>query len=310
MNSTMNTNEAPNNSGDNSQIEAAIKKYRLLSLIVGFISYWSYILYWIFTTRSDIGGAASTWIVIIVFFTEMVLGTQDKKIKFIGPTGTGIMLGWITEVIFSSAMPDFSPVNHQFLPLEPVMLALFIIPSAAFGSFIGKTLIFRFLKHTAAPTGKRVVNLLFLIAFILALASPISVPGGKSIKESKAKARTIEITRSQLLYAQDHRDEGFTCDLSKLTGSKSHKKESNEGFTSENQFILGYHYQLWCYPGGTPRKKFALDVKPFSVATSGDVGYCSNESGEVRLIHRRKGIQWGDDCRKSKHIIATISSSD
>ena len=68
MNSTMNTNEAPNNSGDNSQIEAAIKKYRLLSLIVGFISYWSYILYWIFTTRSDIGGAASTWIVIIVFF--------------------------------------------------------------------------------------------------------------------------------------------------------------------------------------------------------------------------------------------------
>jgi hypothetical protein len=284
------------------------KWYSLVAGIIGFTSYWSFFIYWAVTTKNGLGGIYYTIVPVNVLFSETILSIYDKKKKFFGPTGLGIILAWFIEVIFTSLNPDISPASHQLLPLEPIFFIFMIVPTSFIGSVFGR-IISKFLVRRINPANsRRLINWLFVTAFILAIASPIMHPLVKAIKEYRAKAAIIEITHAQFSYYHDHPDEGFTCTLSKLMGGKSDIKNNQHG-TYEVQYKLGYAYRLWCYPNTKPRNAFFLEVSPYSVTTSGDIAYCSDESGLVRSAFRRDERNWTRHCRESNNIIPTIMSS-
>ncbi len=286
----------------------SIKWYSLVAGVIGFTSYWSFFIYWAATTKNDLGGVYITLVIVIVLLSETILSIYDKKIKFFGPTGLGIMLGWFIEVIFTGLNPDISPASHQLLPLEPIILIFMIVPTSFIGSVFGKIISKFLVSRKNSTNNRRWINWLFVTAFILALASPIMHPLEKAVKEYRAKAKIIEITHAQFRYYHDHPDEGFSCNISKLIGGKSYTYNDQRG-TYEAQYKLGYAHRLWCYPNTKPRNAFFLEVSPYSVSTSGDVAYCSDESGLVRSISRKDERNWGRNCRESNNIITTIMPS-
>ena len=95
------------------------KWYSLVAGIIGFTSYWSFFIYWAVTTKNDLGGMYWTIVPVIVLFSETILSIYDKKKKFFGPTGLGIILGWFIEVIVTLHNPDISPVNVDNAECKP-----------------------------------------------------------------------------------------------------------------------------------------------------------------------------------------------
>ena len=285
------------------------KWYSLVAGIIGFTSYWSFFIYWAVTTKNDLGGMYWTIVPVIVLFSETILSIYDKKKKFFGPTGLGIILGWFIEVIVTLLNPDISPASHQLLPLEPIAFIFMIVPTSFIGSVFGRIISKFLVRRINLANSRRLINWLFVMAFILALSSPIMPPLVKAIKEYRAKAKIVEITRAQFRYYHDHPDEGFSCNISKLMGGPSDTYNDQRG-TYEARYEFGYAYRLWCYPNTKPRNAFFLEVAPYCVGTCGDVLYCSDERGLVRSTPRKNERNWGRNCRESKNIITTIMSSD
>jgi hypothetical protein len=118
--------------------EISLRFYFILG-ITGFVSYWAFCIYWFITTKNDLGGPLLKWIAIIVFTSEAVLSIHDGKVKFFGWSGLGILLAWMTEVYFTFSFPNISPINHQLLPLEPIILMFVIVLSTLIGTLLGRS---------------------------------------------------------------------------------------------------------------------------------------------------------------------------
>ena len=281
-----------------------------LNLHLDILLNWSFFIYWTATTKNDLGGSYPILVIVMVLFSETILSIYDKKIKYFGPTGRGILLAWFSEVIFTAIFPHISPASHQLLPLEPVIFILVIVPTTVIGSMFGKIISNTFLGNQKPISNTWMLPWPFVIGLILALASPIVTPLEKGIKEYRARTKVIEITHAQFKYYHDNPDEGYTCDLSKLMGGKSYKEKDQQGMAYEVQYEWGYAHRLWCHSDTQPRDTFYLSISPYSVTTSGDVAYCSDETGLVRSTPRRNESNWRRYCRESINIIKTIATSD
>lgn len=147
-------------------------RHVLSAFLIGVIWYWNAFITSIISS-SDLKDNTLLWMVLIVLLSEGALGVSRNKSHIIGATGLGVLFGWMTEVIFTFIFPHISPVNHQLLPFEPVILAVVIIPPTILGNVVGKKLA---LHQDKKPNAKQKNNKLMLwlltIAFILALASP------------------------------------------------------------------------------------------------------------------------------------------
>jgi len=150
-------------------------RHVLSAFLIGVIWYWNTFISSIISS-SDLEGSSLLWMALIVLLSEGALGISRNGPRFFGATGLGVLFGWMTEVMFTLIFPHISPVNHQLLPFEPVILAFVIIPPTVLGNVVGKKLA---LLQDREPNAKQKNNKLMLwlltIAFILALASPIAV---------------------------------------------------------------------------------------------------------------------------------------
>lgn len=150
-------------------------RHALSAFLIGVIWYWNNFISLIISS-SDLEGNSLLWMALIVLLSEGALGVSRNGPRFFGATGLGILFGWITEVIFTLTFPHISPASHQLLPLEPVILAAFIIPPTILGNLAGKKLSLLQDKVPNAKQNNKLMLWLLTAAFILALVSPIAVP--------------------------------------------------------------------------------------------------------------------------------------
>jgi hypothetical protein len=151
-----------------------LSRYTLSAFLIGVIWYWLNFIALI-TASKDLEASALLWMAMVVLFSEMALGIYRPGLRIFGATGFGVLSGWLTEVMFTLTFPNISPVNHQFLPIEPFILAFVVMLSTVLGGFAGRKLL-RFLNVGAEAN--QINNLMFwllTIAVILALLSPIAV---------------------------------------------------------------------------------------------------------------------------------------
>jgi hypothetical protein len=286
-------------------------RYKLAGLTIGLLSYWSFVLYWILTSDSDISSAYLPWMGILVTFTEGIVSSYDKKIRVIGLAGWGVLLGWLSELVVSLAVPNFSPWSHNLLIFEPVYLFIWIVGGTLIGSLAGTIFLSRLINRKNSAASPKFYDRLFVLALALSIASPLGMTlvgfiTGKS-EQFWAKRTIVSLTESQFDYARDNPSEGFTCEMARLTLRRvGQRKFSDNEFSYQAAIIGAYNFRLWCYPERLPRNRFLLEAYPTSSKSTGNVVFCSDESGLVRYFKQGNLATRLASCRESGVLVINM----
>lgn len=146
------------------------------------------------------------------------------------------------------------------------------------------------------------VGVLFLVAFIglgiyevRKTAKQINNPGS-AIGEGSVVASMRSLNMAEIAYGQAHRDLGYTCSLSKLSGVWGLSEDLAAGKKN------GYRFELKncssARPGG-PIARYQLLAYPDGAAGATAAAYCTDESDIIRVVRNGspqdcfdRGMRW------------------
>jgi len=143
-----------------------------------------------------------------------------------------------------------------------------------------------------AEDGFTLIELLIVMSVILILAT-LSIPFMNSVikKAHQASAETSlkDIVTQENVYNSDYPEHGFTCTLAELGGKQGSGPPSPEAAQLipedlASGFKAGYTFTITSCSKQTVNnidqvQSYKITATPTSVGHSGDLGYCTDESG-------------------------------
>jgi type IV pilus assembly protein PilA len=148
--------------------------------------------------------------------------------------------------------------------------------------------------HT--PNGFTLMELLIVMA-IIAILSLLAIASigvyTKKANQLSAVNSVQRIVQAQLMYAESYPATGFACTLESLGGdphSGAPTQASAQLLPSDlaSGFKQGYEFSIACGDKVTANNvdrynSFTVTAKPQSVGKTGNLGYCTDESGQIKF---------------------------
>jgi hypothetical protein len=231
---------------------------------------------------------------------------QWKRIPIFG--GVGTLSGWLADIFFSLNWPATFHCSHQLLPLEAIILYVFIALPSWLGFSIGK-LLESSLKTRLLPSRQHsLAYALIALSSVIAFLSSNLLPLELRANERRAQETLGKLAWAQFSFQASHPETGFSCKLSELSKefSTTWPTSNKSGMVYEDAYEGGYHYRLWCYQDATPRVNFAIEASPFCVPDCGNVTYCVNRTGNIHALPRSASKGRGRNCWDEGVVVGSI----
>jgi len=204
--------------------------------------------------------------------------------------GLGPLLVWFVRLIVETAR---DPTSHTLWPFElAAMLILCVLPASA-GVWSG-------ILFSKRRRGDHAMTAWLMIAAALAITSVSTWQTARRIaaNESSALNRMRALRAAQLQFQAAHPSRGYSCDLSQLEqfegpvttvpeSTLRNEAQSYEGRLRQLAALSwardrGYSFRLTCAREPNPRKTFHLLGRPETKGATGNLVFCTNQSGEIR----------------------------
>ena len=152
-------------------------------------------------------------------------------------------------------------------------------------------------RRTIRPNGFTLMELLIVMA-IIAILSLLAIASigmyTKRANQLSAVNSVQKIVEAEQMFQESYPSLGFACTLAAL-GGDPHSGETPTATSAQllpqdlaSGFKQGYEFNVVCADKVTTNNvdrynSFTVTAKPQTVRKTGDLGYCSDESGQIKF---------------------------